>query len=660
MKRSAVVLLALVSLLVPAPSAAAAQSAGSIELVAQSAWTDDGGIFDLQVRVAGAESGSSVVMQVFEPLVDRLQVRTNVADRPPLLETTPVKLEELQESSNEVLSLEIALVGPRTVAPEPLDENEPELPVLLTEGDPAVYPLVIELLDSAGELTDSVRTHLIELPRRLTQPPLQVVIVLPVDLPVTLQPDGTRPLTADDLGPLSAALDLFDLHPDAAITLDITPENLLAMSDSTDPEVTALFDRLQGHLGADQLFTRTFVEADTQAWVDARLDVELSELVDAGEQVRALFAVESSSPTIMYPSTTTDTSGIDWMIDYGTQGLILRNEHLTPIDTRIFAQQPNAQFLVTAGSGSTLPALAANSSYDMYFNAEEPAAEAANNLLAELALEAIAEPNKRRAVVLAPRAELAASPAFLNVLLSGIDRLPLLRTATPAAALTLTDFIPAGGVGTIGSPLRRGLAPRQSEPLGSYRTEYFQAVQAISSWNSVLIADPTSIDPLNELLFVSASGQLNTEQQLLYIEQIYSIIDQQKNSAVISPATDTITLTGRETTLPLVIENTMAVPLSVVLLLDSEKLDFPEGNEVPLVLFPGTNRIELPIEALASGDSPIHVQIFSPDRVVRLGSTELLVRTFAFSGIGFVIGGGAIMVILVWWWRHRLDERPAR
>jgi hypothetical protein len=658
MTRLTVVLLTLAALLVPATSPAGAQSAGSIELVAQSSWTDDGGIFDLQVRVAGAESGSSVVMRVFDPLVDRLQVRTDVADLPPLLETEPVKLDELQESSNEVLSLEIALVGPRTVAPEPLDETEPELPVLLTEGDSAVYPVVVELLDSDGELTDSVRTHLIELPRRLTQPPLQVVIVLPVDLPVTLQPDGTRPLTTDALAPLIAALDLFDLHPEAAITLDITPENLQAIANSPDPAVSSLFARLQDHLSAEQLFTRTFVEVDAQAWVDARLEVELSGLVDAGERVRSEFAVESSSPTIMYPSTTTDPSGVDWMIDYGTDGLILRSEHLDPLDTGVFTRQPNAQFLVTAASGSTLPALAVNASYDTYFGAEEPAAEAANNLLAELTLEAIAEPNQRRAVVLAPRAELAASPAFLNVLLSGIDRLPVLRTATPAAALTLTDFVPASGVGTIGSPLRRGLAPRQSEPLGAYRTEYFQAVQAISSWNSVLIADPTSIDPLNELLFVSASGQLNADQQLLYIEQIYSIIDQQKNSAVISPATDTITLTGRETSLPLVIENNMSVPLSVVLLLDSEKLDFPEGNEVPVVLFPGTNRIELPIEALASGDSPIHVQVFSPDLVVRLASSELLVRTFAFSGIGFVIGGGAILVIVVWWWRHRRDERP--
>lgn len=654
MKRLGWLLLLVASVL--APRVASAQSAGSIELVAQSAWTDDGGIFDLQVRVAGAESGSTVVMRVHEPLNERLQVRAGVTGRPVLLETEPLLLDELQESSNEVLSLEIALVGPRTPEPEPLDPTEPELPILRIDGNPAVYPIVIELRDNAGELTDSVRTHLIELPRGLSQAPMQVVLVLPVEMPVTLQPDGSRTIDAATLEPLVTTLDLLDLHPNAAVTLDITPENLLALAESNDSEVTGLFDRLRDHVSADELFARSFVDVDAQAWVDSRLEVELSELVDAGEQVRAQFAVALTSPTIMFPQPTTDTSGIDWMIDYGTQGLVIHDEYLVPFDRGVFAGQPNGQFLVTAESGATLPALATNRSYDRYFVAEEPPAEAANRLLAELAIEAIEEPNQRRAIVLAP--DDIASPAFLNVLLSGIDRLPLLRTATPAEALTLADFTPSGGVGTIGSPLRRNLAPQTTTPLGSYRTEYFQAVEAISSWNAVLIADAATMDPLTELLFVSASRQLDASQQLSYIEQIYSIIDEQKGSAVISPASDTITLTGRETKLPLVIENTMSVPLSVVLLLDSEKLAFPEGNEIPIVLFPGTNRIELPIEALASGDSPINVQIFSPDRVVRLGSTELVVRTFAFSGIGFVIGGAAIGVILIWWWRHRRDERP--
>ena len=54
----------------------------------------------------------------------------------------------------------------------------------------------------------------------------------------------------------------------------------------------------------------------------------------------------------------------------------------------------------------------------------------------------------------------------------------------------------------------------------------------------------------------------------------------------------------------------------------------------------------------ASGDSPIQIQVLSPDGLVLLGSTEVLVRTFAFSGVGIAIGAIAIIVLFFWWLRH--------
>ena len=162
---------------------------------------------------------------------------------------------------------------------------------------------------------------------------------------------------------------------------------------------------------------------------------------------------------------------------------------------------------------------------------------------------------------------------------------------------------------------------------------------------------------LTDLLRISADQRLSDAERTAYIDTVYRLIDEQKTSALVTPDAETITLTGRETDLPVIVDNRLDDPVSVVLLLDSEKLAFPDGAEVPVTLQPGRNRIEIPIEVLASGDSPIRVQILSPDRAVLLESSEVVVRSFTFSGVGIVIGVGSIIVLVLWWLRH---SRPSQ
>jgi hypothetical protein len=173
----------------------------------------------------------------------------------------------------------------------------------------------------------------------------------------------------------------------------------------------------------------------------------------------------------------------------------------------------------------------------------------------------------------------------------------------------------------------------------------------------VIVGDRASTARLDELLRVSADSRHSDEQRGSYIDAIYELIDEQKSNSITTPANETITLTGRVADLPIVVENNLEFDASVLLLLDSEKLSFPNGREVPIVLTPGPNRIDLLIEARASGDSPIRIQVLSPDRSILLGSSEVLVRTFAFSGVGIVIGTAAIIVLLIWWLRHRRSAR---
>ncbi len=101
-----------------------AQGRGSLELVAQSAWVDDGGIYDIQVRVAGADPDSSVVLRAYPPWPDRgTFLRLDLQDQDPVLELEPVPLGELQGTSNEVLPLQLGIVGPNTNIDESEDDE---------------------------------------------------------------------------------------------------------------------------------------------------------------------------------------------------------------------------------------------------------------------------------------------------------------------------------------------------------------------------------------------------------------------------------------------------------------------------------------------------------------------------------------------------------
>ena len=118
-----------------------AQPTGSLELVAQSAFVTVDDLFDLQVRVAGASIDANVVVRVHPPVRTRTQFLSGLPDdSEPLLQVGPTPLADLQTTSNEILSLPLAIVGPDTPEPEPDPDADPDdnlnatTPVLVTDG----------------------------------------------------------------------------------------------------------------------------------------------------------------------------------------------------------------------------------------------------------------------------------------------------------------------------------------------------------------------------------------------------------------------------------------------------------------------------------------------------------------------------------------------
>lgn len=657
MRRAPGFVVAVAVVVVALATGASAQSGGSVELVAQSAWIDDGGVFDIQVRVAGASRDSTVHLLVHPPIESRGELLRGIADdSEPVLELGPLPLSELQATSNEILALQIAIVGPRTAEPgSDLDPGDDPLPILRTDGTTGVYPIEVRLESGAGAVVDRFTTHLLELPRGRVLPPLQISMIVPIDSEPRLQPDGS-PAPGIDTGPIETLVTAMEIQPESALTFDVTAEALRAIVDAGDD--SALLERLAEVTGPERILPGAPIRVDDQAWLDAELDEELAFLYDEADRTFENTLGFRPDRDVALLDPTLDSGGLDFLTGVGVKGVIVRTDALARDLVDPFDSSMNRQFLVPTEEGTTMPAVEADTDLLTYLDGTEGSPVIrANRLLAELTAIALEQPDVRRSVTIVAPEDWDPDPQFLNVVLAGVERIPVLEGATPKTAIAATEFAPSGGEGSISPPLRRELTPIDATPLGAFRTEYNQAIAAVQSWQTVLATDPGSTDQLMDLIRIAADERLDATDRAAYIDTVYRLIDEQKRSALVTPDSETITLTGRETTLPVIVDNTLAVPVSVVLLFDSAKLRFPEGAEVPVTLDPGSNRIEVPVEVLASGDSPIRVQILSPDRAVLLDSSEVVVRSFSFPGVGIAIGIGSIIVLLLWWLRQYRDPR---
>ena len=665
-RRSAIAITGVVVALIIAVLATpvSAQTGGSLELVAQSAWVDDGGIYDIQVRVAGAGPDSSVVLRVYPPWPERDDfLRKELPeDLDPLLELDPVMLGDVQGTSNEVLGFEVAVAGPN-IPIEEEDEANP-ISVLRSNGGSAVYPVEVSLYDADGELSDWFLTSLIELPRGQRNAPLRTAIVLEATMPPMATPTGNAPLDEEATAQLAIIVDAIAQHPDADVALSISPEALVGLESINTEETVRILDQLRTNIGPSQLLPNPYSEVEEQAWIDAGLEDELVQLYQAGSAATSsVLGIEPESSAMLLDRTV-DEDGLQALItrsednSFGVQGVIVRPAQLAPLNSELFPQALTTRFVIPTPNGRTVPALVANGGLSNHFTNPGGAAYNANRMLADLTLLSLQNAEVRQAVVVNPPADWVPDATFLNVMLTGIERIPAIRGASPFDALSDTAFTPSQGLGTLGSPLERDLrAQRPAQDLLSFRTEFSQAQAAIESWSTVIAADQASLRSLQQLLRVSTDHRLTDDQRNEYIDAIYNVIDTQKDASITTPESETITLTGRISEVPIVVENNLGVDAAVLLVLDSEKLAFPNGQTIEIVLKPGPNRIDIPIEALASGDSPIRIQVFSPDRSVTLGSAEVLVRTFAFSGVGLVIGVVAIIVLLLWWLQHLRSTR---
>ncbi len=316
-------------------------------------------------------------------------------------------------------------------------------------------------------------------------------------------------------------------------------------------------------------------------------------------------------------------------------------------------------FTLDLGHGSTVPALASDSTLSTRFTAQRSnPVLGAEQLLAGLSFVHFENAflGAPRGVVVSPPPGWRPSAPFMDTLLAGLSGNPALKAETVSQ---LFADVPAGGnhepaVRQLQSgPAGRGITRGAAERIALDR-------QQLASFSSAVSGHPTTLTSLGDaLLTTEASGLSNVGRSAALSAYAKSF---EGATGQITLATErTVTFTAQRAAIPVTVLSSAPYPVTVVVTLASDKFTFPDGNTQRLTLIHPTTSVRVTAQARTSGDRlPIDVTLHTPDGQLLIAHAVLTVRSTAISFVGVALTVLAGAVLLVWWVRTWRRSRRAR
>lgn len=637
-RRSGWLLASVVLALALGPQAAARPAARSsgveplVILVEQTPVVTDGGSFAVRFGLEGVPDDGSLQVVVHQRVRSRSELALSMDGeglRSEVLRTV-APLDGLPADAAGVRELTLSL-----------DPDTGVLPIS-TEG---VYPVELIAQDAATAPLARLVTHLVLGPDDADDAPsLGVAVVASVRARPALQPDGSVSLTTSRTAELAALAE--GLAGSAApATLDVGGETLDALRSDTSGPGAAAVAALTAAARGRTVLAGPYVEVSVDGLADVDLLGELGPQLEVG-----LAALRSLAPsptrTVALAPSDLGRDGLDGLVYSGVRTLVVDPDQVEPLDPGVISYSMAQPFVLTAPDGASATALATDPQLDERLATEGSAGLMVSRVLSELALLRLEQPSVARSAVLVLEPGLSAEAVTL--LLDGLDAgrpfepLPLDQAADHAEPLL------DGG----GNPVELALLPSDPRALPQDVADSLRVARRSLTTFAGLVGDaPDVLDPLARHLLVAQATGEPTATRRAHVQRVIDTITG-VSAQVTTPATFTLTLTARDGTIPLTIGNGTGLPLHVTVHLRSQKLEFPDGETIDLVLSEPNTRLDIPVRALASGAFPLRIDITTPDGLQRLSMSRFTVRSTAVSGVGLVLSIGAGAFLVVWWARH--------
>ncbi len=669
---------------------AAAAVGGQMRLVRQTPWVAAGESFTLALRAVDVADPASVELAVtlYPAVKSRSELaRTASGDglKAPVWPraNTAVPLPEVPRAADGTLTVQVPTRDPGA-SPDS---------TRATLSQPGIYPVQVELRElGGGDTVHRLTTHLLAVKPPTEGARLAATVVLPLSAPPSSN------LAEGPVGPPAGATALGDAGmglaaaPAVPVTLAPTPEVLSSLT--TSQPVTA--EVLQEALAERDVLGRPFVPVQVPP-LGATAGALLAQQLETGREVVRNALGRDPIQGTWLADEPLDGPALSQLVAAGSPRLLLPQADLGPTGPGV--PVPLRPVTVTGG-GATATALVADGALAAHLDPRVPSVEQpllAHRVLADLA--AIATlPADQAAPAPEPRADpgvvtivatrrFTPSSAFITELLAGLASSPVVQPVDLAAAFAVAAEPPPPPPGpapttrarrgttstTRLAPAGRTLRPLPAGPADSdISAVVTDAIQLVSSHTQVLgEAAPVQAQnaatrpprpgdlPQGELrrrLLVATSADLPIDQRRARLRGLVERVEEDLDG--LSMLDDrTLRLTARTGQLPIGIFNQTGRTARVLLQLESDKLEFPEGNRSPVVLDRETTTTRMLVRVRTSGAFAVKVRLLTPDGSRVLQETDYVVRADTFPGVAIAVSGAAALFLAVWWGRTLLSER---
>lgn len=630
--------LSVVALLVVAdPASVPAQTeppgAASIELVERPPWVAPVDEVTFLLATSGDVSAAAVQVEVFSTLDSAAELEDSATEDVGvrLSRSAPVPVGELPPGRDGTRAVSLR------VSPEPVDGETVQLV------EPGVHPVVISLLDAGGAEIDQVRTPLVRLaddPDDQVAPDL--AILLDVAAGPTLQPDGTRAVDPAQLRALSRVGDVLAAHPDLDLSIAAVPDTVDALGTLSDPAA----DELLGVLADRPLLSVPYLPVPLAALIDRGVGGLVAPLVERGDAVLADRLRAAPDRSLWTDRSAVGSEGARLLDELGYDSVVVdaapdldrdrdRDEDepapLADAGPRPLEGITGVQGLVVDPVLSAELATAAGDDVD-----------AGHVALARLLLRPVEDPDgDDGATVLVRPGELDADPVLARLLALLDDP----AAPVQVGGLDLVDDVVDGDAGPVDPPVG-------GPDLDDAARRVLAAAGQLDAFERLIGTASSRADDLRLQVATALATATPDDRRAAALGVVEEALGSAFGSIRLSGQTD-LNLTSRRGSLPVTVENANPYPVDVVVRTRSDRLSFPDGERLPVTV--GANdvlRIDVSVEALATGSVPVFVELWTPDDAIRLDTRRLNVRSTAISGVGLVLSLGALLVLVVWWVRN--------
>ena len=522
-------------------------------------------------------------------------------------------------------------------------------------GRAGVFPIELEVRDpETGDVYASLVTFL-TIVSPLTGGPavaerLSVGWIWPIASRAPIDPDG-KPSSRliDSVAPGGRLENIASALPNSegiSVTLQPEPATLEAWSEATkSSSQQTSFPRLREALGQQAPIAGPYSAIDMPSLVaNGAAEIAIQAWSVGSETTKRI--AETSADTIGDEPTiftgALDANSIALLQAKGLTRAVVRSAALSnPGEINLTPAQP---FTLLAGTAS-LPAIQTDDTLGAIFEAPGSPAIRAARLLAGLSVVALELPSQKRGVVIAGSKYWRPSTAALDSVSIGLRDNPLLKSVSIA---DLFSTIPAERNGN--RPLIHRLAPVDTTRLPLPAASLVKTQQRITAFTSFAGSGEPATSALQHLLLApnptesrsANAAQLKASRQIMdnFIAKIGT------------PISRTLTLTSRKAEVPMSFQNDTGRPLTVRLLLESDRLTFPSGSNRIIELAPNNTTLQLAVISRSPGTFPLTLTVESVDGGIVIERTRITVRSSVVSGIGVLLTAAAGVFLLLWWVTH--------